>query len=77
MKTKEEILEEIFYRPETRDWYKPVLKAMEIYKQQFHPQITENYKEQLLNFAEWHCNEPFTREEHHDLSKRVERFLTL
>ena len=34
MKTKEEILEELFYKPETQDWYKPVLKAMETYAQQ-------------------------------------------
>ena len=34
MKTKEEILEEIFNKPETQDWYKPVLKAMETYAQQ-------------------------------------------
>lgn len=31
MKTKEEILEDIFYKPETQDWYKPVVKAMELY----------------------------------------------
>lgn len=34
MKTKEQILEELFYKPETQDWYKPVLKAMETYAQQ-------------------------------------------
>lgn len=34
MKTKEEILEELFYKPETQGWYKTVLKAMETYAQQ-------------------------------------------
>ena len=35
MKTKEEILEEIFYKPENKDWYKPVLKDMDKYAEQF------------------------------------------
>lgn len=32
--------------------------------------------EQLLAFAKWHAKEPFTREEHQDLSKRIERYLS-
>ncbi len=35
MKTKEEVLDEIFFKPEVADWYKPVLKAMEQYAAQF------------------------------------------
>jgi len=35
VKTKEEILEELFYKAETQDWYKPVLVAMETYARQF------------------------------------------
>jgi len=35
MKTKEEVLDEIFFKAEVADWYKPVLKAMEQYATQF------------------------------------------
>ena len=32
-RSKEEILDELFYKPEFKDWYKPVLKAMDIYSE--------------------------------------------
>jgi len=35
MKTPEQILEEIFFKPHMKDWYKPVIKAMNIYAAQF------------------------------------------
>lgn len=44
MKTKEQILEDLFYKPETQDWYKPVLKAMEIYAQQSNQQTVSRNK---------------------------------
>ena len=47
MKTKEEILEELFYKPETQDWYKPVLKAMETYAQQLRKPLVSGRSEQL------------------------------
>jgi len=47
MKTKEEILEEIFYKPETQDWYKPVLKAMETYALQLRQPPVSGRSEQL------------------------------
>jgi hypothetical protein len=33
----EEVLDKIFYKPETQDWYKPVLKAMKAYANQSQP----------------------------------------
>lgn len=57
MKTKEEILEELFYKPETQDWYKPVLKAMETYAQQLRQPLVSGGSEQLKGdehkSAEW------------------------
>jgi len=52
MATKEEILEGIFYKPKTQDWYKPVLIAMDKYANQFKVKqlpgfdVSEYYKDE-------------------------------
>lgn len=60
MKTKEEILEEIFNKPETQDWYKPVLKAMETYAQQLRQYNVVRQSELLLEFAKYAMPDNYT-----------------
>lgn len=58
MKTKEEILEELFYKPETQDWYKPVLKAMETYAQQLRqPPVIKSVCEKYPKPTQRYCYE--------------------
>ena len=58
MKTKEEILEEIFNKPETQDWYKPVLKAMETYAQQLRqPLVIKSVCEKYPKPTQRYCYE--------------------
>ena len=52
MKTPEEILADIFCIPQINDWYKPVLKAMQIYATQFQSQPSIS-AEEFLNEEEY------------------------
>lgn len=57
--TDEQILAQLFNQPETQDWYKPVLAAMEMSRQQFASQTPAGEAagaaehEKLFNFFLW------------------------
>ena len=56
-KTKEQILEEIFFKPESQSWYAPVLKAMDLYAAQFEQSHKLAISCKLTDDQIWQCVE--------------------